>query len=67
MDENFLLKLGYEQEKYMLRCGSQSVIHLAKNTTFQSCLIHIDVPYHWIREVLENKPLKLEKFHTNGN
>lgn len=33
---NFLLELGYEQDKYVLRCDSQSVIHLAKTSTFHS-------------------------------
>jgi len=63
--KNFLLELGYEQEKYVLRCDSQSAIHLAKNTTFHSCSKHIDVRYYWIREVLEDKLLQLEKVHTD--
>ena len=61
---NFLLELGYEQDKYVLRCDSQSAIHLAKNSTFHARSKHIDVCYHWIREVLEDKLLQLEKIHT---
>jgi len=33
---NFLLELGYEQDKYVLRCDNQSAIHLAKNSTFHA-------------------------------
>jgi len=61
----FLLELGHEQEKYMLRVDSQSAIHLAKNSTFDFRSIHINVRYHWIREVSKHKLLQLEKIHTN--
>jgi len=60
---NFLLELGYEQDKYALRCDSQSAINLAKNSTFHSRSKHIDVCYYWIREVLENTLLQLEKVY----
>ena len=64
---NFLLELGYEQDKYVLQSDSQSAIHLAKNSTFHSRSKHIDVCYHWIRQVLEDKLLQLEKVHTDEN
>ena len=28
---------------------------------------HIDVSYHWIRDVVSSKLLKLEKIHTDDN
>jgi len=65
--KNFLFKLGHEQEKYMLRCDSQSAIHLAKNSTSHSRSKHIDVRYHWIWDVLEDNLLQLEKVHTYEN
>jgi len=64
---NFLLELGYEQDKYVLRCDNQSAIHLAKNSTFHAHSKHIDVRYHQIREVLKDKLLQLEKIHTDEN
>ena len=64
---NFLLELGYKEDKYVLRCDSQNAIHLAKNSTFHSHSKHIDVRYHWIQEVLENKLLQLEKVNTDDN
>ena len=64
---NFLLELGYEQDKYVLRCDSQSRIHLAKNFTFPARSKHIDVHCHWIWEVLEDKLPELEKIHTDEN
>ena len=67
MDEKFPTRIGYEQDKFVLRCDSQSAIHLAKNSTFYSCSKHIDIRYHWICEVLKDKVLQLEKVHTNEN
>ena len=64
---NFLLEWGYEQDKYVLRCDSQSAIHLAKNSTFHARSKHIDVRYHWIRKILEDKLLQIEKVHTDEN
>ena len=40
---------------------------MCKNSTFHSRSKHIDVRYHWIREVLDSKLLTLEKVHTNDN
>ena len=63
----FLHELGHEQEKYILYCDSQSAIHLSKNSGFHSRFKHIDVHYHWIRNVLNKKLLQLEKIHTDDN
>ncbi|KAI5342463.1 hypothetical protein L3X38_010338 [Prunus dulcis] len=65
--KQFLQELGQEQHKYILHCDSQSAIHLNKNPSFHSRPKHIDVRYHWIRDVLESKQLQLEKIHTDDN
>ena len=51
----FLEELGLKQEKYVVYSDSQSAIHFSKNLTFHSRSKHIDVRYHWIRDVLESK------------
>lgn len=51
----------------MLYCDSQSAIHLTKNQTFHSKTKHIDLRYHWIRHVLEEEHLSLEKIHIDRN
>ena len=51
----------------MLYCDIQSAIHLSKNSTFYSRSKHIDVRYHWIRDVLDEKLLQIEKIHTDDN
>jgi len=53
--QRFLREIGIKQDKYVLYCDSQSAIHLAKNPAFHSKTKHIDLRYHWIRCVLEEK------------
>jgi len=65
--KKFLQELDFSQEMYVLLCDSQSVIHLSKNSTFRSKYKHIYVRYDWIRDVLNDKLLELEKVHTDEN
>ena len=65
--KKFLNELGFHQDRYELFCDSQSAIHLGKNSSFHSKSKHIDVRYHWIRDVLEKKLFQLEKIHTDEN
>jgi hypothetical protein len=65
--KQFLHELGQEQQKYVVHCDSQSAIHLSKNSSFHSRSKHIDVRYHWIRDMLDSKQLQLEKIHTDDN
>ncbi|KAK8957035.1 hypothetical protein KSP39_PZI000307 [Platanthera zijinensis] len=65
--KRFVRELGFTQDRYMLMCDSQSVIHLGKNSMFHSRSKHIDTRYHWIRDVVEKKELELLKVHTDDN
>ncbi|RVW65305.1 Retrovirus-related Pol polyprotein from transposon TNT 1-94 [Vitis vinifera] len=65
--KKFLQELGLQQERYLLYCDSQRVIHLSTNPTFHSRSKHIDVRYHWIRDALEMKLFCLEKIHIDEN
>ena len=50
-----------------LHCDSLSAIMLAKNLVFHAKTKRIEVKYHFIREVLEDKLMKLVKVHTDDN
>ena len=40
---------------------------MAKNLVFHAKTKHVDVRYHFIREVLEDKQIQLVKVHTLEN
>ena len=63
----FLEELGHPQKDNYLFTNSQSVIHLAKNSALHSKTKHMQLWYHFIRSILEDGQLKLEKIHTNEN
>jgi hypothetical protein len=46
---------------------NQSAIHLAKNQVFHARTKHIDVRYHFVREILEEEEILLQKIHTAEN
>lgn len=50
-----------------LSCDSQSAIHLAKNQVHHARTKHIDVRYHFIRDVVEEGHIFLTKVHTDDN
>ena len=50
-----------------LHCDSQSAIMLAKNLVFHAKTKHIDVKYHFIRDMLEDKILQLVNVHIDDN
>ena len=65
--KRFLRELGLEQGEYVVLCDSQSAIDLSKNSMYHARTKHIDVRYHWLRNVIEEKMMKLKKVHTNKN
>ena len=46
---------------------SQSAIYLAKNPTFHPWTKKIDVKYHFVRDMLKNDKVNLEKVETLVN
>ena len=63
--QRFIEELGKKQENSRLYNDNQSAIHLAKNSTFHSKTKHIQLKYHFIRSILDEELLKLEKIHTS--
>ena len=59
--------LGFKQQEVTIYCDSQSAIHLAKNQVYHSRTKHIDVRFHFVREILEEDDIKLQKIGTEDN
>ena len=59
--------LGLGDDMPILHSDSQSAIMLAKNPVFHAKTKHIEVKYHFLRQVLEDKRLELVKVHTDHN
>ncbi|KAL2246201.1 UNVERIFIED_CONTAM: Retrovirus-related Pol polyprotein from transposon TNT 1-94 [Sesamum indicum] len=60
-------ELGKPQADVVLHSNSQSAIHLVKNHAFHSRTKHIEIKYHFIRQLLEKKALQLEKIQGEKN
>ena len=58
--------IGLAQQAVRLDCDSQSAIFLAKNPAYHSKTKHIDVQYHFVRDMVEEK-VSLEKVDTLKN
>eukprot|EP00253_Pinus_taeda_P019467 PITA_19467 len=50
-----------------INCDSQSAIFLAKNCAYHSKTKHIDVQYHFVRDMIEDKKVLLVKVETLKN
>jgi hypothetical protein len=59
--------IGLVQQAMRLDCDSQSAIFLAKNLAYHSKTKHIDVQYHFVRDMVEEKKVLLEKVDTLKN
>jgi hypothetical protein len=65
--QRFCSGIGLVQQAVRLDCESQSEIFLAKNPTYHSKTKHIDVQYHFVRDMVEEKKVFLEKVDTLKN
>ena len=65
--QSFLVELGQNTGKSVLYYDSQSTIHLAKNPVYHVRTKHIQMRYHFIRSVLEDGVLVLEKIPGSLN
>ena len=65
--KRFMNELGSAQTSYSLYCDNQSAICLAKNSTYHARTKHIDVRYHWIRDIVNSREIEFEGVRSNQN
>jgi hypothetical protein len=59
--------IGLVQQAMRLDCDSESEIFLEKNHAYHSKTNHIDVQYHFVRDMVEGKKVLLENVDTLKN
>lgn len=59
-------EIDFKQDRYFVHYDSESIIYMNKNLIFYSSK-HIDVRYHYVRDVLDVQSLELAKIHTDKN
>ncbi|KAM2193758.1 hypothetical protein ACFX1R_028001 [Malus domestica] len=65
--QGLLDDLGVQQDHVDVHCDSQSAIHLAKNQVHHARTKHIDVRFHFVREVIDEGDILLQKIETANN
>ncbi|GJU11250.1 retrovirus-related pol polyprotein from transposon TNT 1-94 [Tanacetum coccineum] len=65
--KGLLEELGVELNTVAVNSDNQGAIHLSRNHVFHKRTKHINVCYHFIREVLEAKTVKVLKVGTKHN
>jgi len=65
--QGLLDDLGIDQDLLKINCDSMSAIYLAKNQVYHATTKHIDVKFHFVREILDEGDIKLQKIHTKEN
>ena len=60
-------ELGIGQKYIKVHCDNQSAIHLVKNQIYHARTKHIDVRYHFVREILEEGEIQIQKIPTTKN
>ncbi|GKB28461.1 retrotransposon protein, putative, ty1-copia subclass [Tanacetum coccineum] len=65
--KGLLIELGVNLRSVVVNCDNQSAIHLSRNAMFHERTKHINVRYHFIREIVESKEIGVAKIGTKDN
>ncbi|KAH9790140.1 Integrase catalytic domain-containing protein [Citrus sinensis] len=65
--QGLLENLGLAQEHINVYCDSQSAIHLTKNQVYHARTKHIDVRFHFVREIVDEGKILIQKIKTVDN
>ena len=65
--QGLLDDLEIDQDLLKINCDSMSAIYLIKNQVYHAKTNHIDVRFHFIRKILDEGDIELQKIHTKEN
>jgi len=65
--QGLLDDLVIEQDLLKINCDSMSAIYLTQNQVYHARTKHIDVRFHFVREILDECDIKLLKLHIKEN
>ncbi|GKB26670.1 hypothetical protein Tco_0866071 [Tanacetum coccineum] len=65
--KGLLIELGVNLRSVVVNCDNQSSIYLSRNAMFHERTKHINVRYHFIREIVESKEIEVAKIGTKDN
>ena len=51
----------------LIYCDSQSALHITRNPSFYSNTKHIGVQYHFVRQVVKQGTMDMQKIHAKDN
>ena len=60
-------RIGFIHKSIRLDCDIQSAIFLENKPAYHDKTKHIDVQYHFVRDMVEDKKVSLEKVDTLKN
>ena len=52
------------KESVVMFCDKKSEINISKNPVMHSKTKHISIKYHFVRELVQDKEIRLEYVHT---
>ena len=61
--QGLLDDLGIDQDLLKINCDNMSDVYLAKNQVYDARTKHIDVRFHFVREILDDGDIELLKIH----
>nr|GEU33819.1 retrovirus-related Pol polyprotein from transposon TNT 1-94 [Tanacetum cinerariifolium] len=65
--KGLLIELGVNLRSVVVNYDNQSAIHLSRNALFHERTKHINVRYHFIKEIMESKEIEVAKIGTKDN
>ncbi|GKB54031.1 hypothetical protein Tco_0904784 [Tanacetum coccineum] len=65
--KRLLIELRVNLRSVVVNCNNQSAIHLSRNAMFHERTKHINVRYHFNREIVESKEIEVAKIGTKNN